>query len=86
LEDTSEGGIMSKRAIVVEVVSRYRDEPAEKIIKRFVKKCKKERIVENYRDRARYEKPSKKRKREKERRKRVLHKLRMKLENRLNNN
>jgi ribosomal protein S21 len=34
----------------------------------------------------RYEKPSKKRKREKERRKQVLHKLRMKLENRLNNN
>ena len=77
---------MAKRAIVVEVKPRYKDEPAERTIKRFVKKCKKERVVENYRDRMRYEKPSKKRRREKERRKRVLQKLRIKLENRLNNN
>ena len=77
---------MAKKSILVEVKPRYHNEPTEKMIKRFVKKCKKERIVENYREKMYYEKPSKKRKREKERRKRVLQKLRMKLENRFNNN
>jgi ribosomal protein S21 len=86
LEKTSKGEIMSKRAIVVEVKPRYHDEPFERMLKRFVKKCKKERIVENYRDKRYYEKPSQKRKREKERRKRVLQKLQAKLENRLNKN
>ena len=71
------------RAVVVEVRPKFKDEPIERMIKRFSKKCKKERIIEDYRDRMYYEKPSKKRKREKERRKRVLQKLRMKLENRL---
>ena len=68
------------RAIVVEVRPKFKDEPIERMIKRFSKKCKKERIIEEYRDRMYYEKPSIKRKREKERRKRVLQKLRMKLE------
>jgi small subunit ribosomal protein S21 len=77
---------MSKRAVVVEVRPRNDNESIEKLVKRFTKKCKKERIVENYRDRMYYEKPSKKRKRKKERRKRVLQKLQMKLDNRLNNN
>ena len=63
-----------------------RDEPIERMIKRFSKKCKKERIVEKYRERMYYEKPSVKRKREKERRKQVLQKLRAKLENRLGEN
>ena len=74
------------RAVVVEVKPRYKDEPIEKMIRRFSKKCKKERIIEQYRDRMYYEKPSKKRKREKEKRKRVLQKLRAKLENRLGEN
>ena len=30
----------------------------ERMIRRFIKKCKKERIVENYKDRQRYKKPS----------------------------
>jgi len=75
-----------RRAVIVEVKPKYKEESIERMIKRFSKRCKKERIVENYRDRMYYEKPSKKRKREKERRKRVLQKLRMKLENRLNDN
>ena len=61
-------------------------EPVEKLIKRFVKKCKKERVVENYRDRMYYEKPSIIRKREKERRKRVTQKLQAKIDNSLDNN
>tara|TARA_R110002074_G_scaffold114954_1_gene245670 strand:- start:508 stop:735 length:228 start_codon:yes stop_codon:yes gene_type:complete len=36
-----------------------------RLIKRFIKKCKKEKIVEEFRDRAYYEKPSIKRRREK---------------------
>jgi small subunit ribosomal protein S21 len=74
------------RTIVVEVRPKFKDEPIERMIKRFSKKCKKERIIEEYRDRMYYEKPSAKRKREKERRKQVLQKLRMKLENRLGDN
>ena len=77
---------MAKRAIIVEAKPRYKDEPFERMVKRFMKKCKKARIIENYRDKMYYEKPSKKRKREKERRKRVLQKLQAKLENTLNKN
>jgi len=36
-----------------------------KLIRKFVKKCKKERIVEDYLDRRFYEKPSTKRRKEK---------------------
>jgi len=74
------------RAILVEVKPKHRDEPVERLIKRFVKKCKKERVVENYRDRMYYEKPSIVRKREKERRKRVTQKLQAKIDNSLGNN
>jgi ribosomal protein S21 len=38
-----------------------------KLIRKFIKKCKKERIVEEYRDRIFYEKPSTKKRREKKR-------------------
>ena len=71
---------MSKKPINVEVKPRYNGEPVEKMIKRFVKKTKKERVVEKFIDRKRYEKPSTKRKRERERRKKVLEKLRLKRE------
>ena len=74
------------RAVIVEVTPRHRDEPAEKLIRRFVKKCKKERVVENYRDRMYYEKPSMARKKERKRRKKVLQKLQAKIDNKLNNN
>jgi len=76
---------MSKRSINIEIKPRYRDEPFERVVRRFMKKAKKERIVENYRDRMYYEKPSVKRKRERARRKKVLEKLRWKRENTLNN-
>ena len=36
-----------------------------KLINKFMKKCKKERVIEDYLDRRYYEKPSSKRKREK---------------------
>jgi len=38
-----------------------------RLIKRFIKKCKKEKIIEEHRDRLYYEKPSVKRRREKQR-------------------
>ena len=38
---------------------------ALKLIRKFMKKCKKERVIEDYLDRRFYEKPSLKRKREK---------------------
>jgi len=46
-------------AINVEVKPR-RGETAERLIKRFSKKVKKERIIETYRDRMRFIKPSEK--------------------------
>jgi len=75
---------MSRRSINIEVQPKYKDEPFERMARRFMKKVKKERIVENYRDRMYYEKPSMKRKRERARRKKVLEKLRSKRENTLN--
>ena len=48
------------RAVVVEVKPRYKDEPIEKMIRRFSKKCKKERVIEKYKDRQSYKKPSEK--------------------------
>ena len=66
---------MSKRPVNVEVTPRYRNESAEKMIKRFNKKVKNERIIEDFRERQRYEKPSLKRKRLKHRKRLVLEKL-----------
>lgn len=57
-------------------VKPERGENIEKAIRRFLKKCKKLRIVENYRDREYYVKPSIRRRDEKRRRKKVLEKLR----------
>jgi len=64
-----------KRPVHVEVKPRHRDEPVEKMIKRFSKKVKNERIIEGVLARKRFEKPSVKRRREKERKKRLLQKL-----------
>lgn len=73
---------MSKRSINVEVRPKYKDEPFDRVIRRFTKKVKKERIIENFIEKKRYEKPSTKRKREKHKRKRVLEKLHRERENR----
>jgi small subunit ribosomal protein S21 len=46
-----------RRQSNVTVVAR-KDEPAEKLIRRFVRKCKKERIIEQVRENRYFEKPS----------------------------
>ena len=43
-----------------------RGETSERLIRRFIKKCKKERIVEEVRERRRYKKPSVKKKEKQE--------------------
>jgi small subunit ribosomal protein S21 len=57
-------------------VKPEKGENIERAIRRFIKKCKKLRIVENYRDRQEYKKPSVLRKDAKRRRKKVLERLR----------
>ena len=69
-----------KRAIRVEAELRYADEPVERLIKRFLKKAKKERVVEQCLERKFYEKPSLRRKKEARRRQKVLEKLRKTME------
>ena len=71
---------MSKKPVNVEVRRKHKDEPVEKMIRRFSKKVKKERIIENFIARRRYEKPSVKKKREAQRRKKTLEKLRLEQE------
>ena len=70
-----------RRPINVEIKARNKDESLERMIRRFTKKCKKERIIEKYREKMYYEKPSEKKVKEKHRRKRVMEKLRSKKEN-----
>jgi len=77
---------MSKRPINVEVRAKYKDEPIERMVKRFSKKVKKERIIEKVIAKQRYEKPSAKRKREAQRKKKVLEKIRLEQENKLKAN
>ena len=64
-----------KRPINVETRPKYRDEPLERMIKRFIKKVKKEKIIERFRENRYYEKPSITRRKEIKRRKRTLDKL-----------
>jgi len=74
---------MAVRSINVEIKPKYENEDIERMIRRFTKKCKKERIIEDFKDRMRYEKPSIKRKKEAEHRKKVLEKLRIEREKKL---
>ena len=62
-------------AVNVEVKARN-GEPVERLIKRFVKKVKKEGILEEYRDRKYYKKPSEVRRQKKLRRDRIMKDLR----------
>ena len=64
----------------IEVKAR-RGETTEKLIRRFSKKVREERIIEEARERMYYIKPSVKRRREKIRRKKVLEKLEEVLDN-----
>ncbi len=66
---------MSNKVIRAEVSPRFPDEPLERMIKRFKKKVKKERIIENVLNRRYYEKPSAKRKKAERARKRAVQKL-----------
>lgn len=66
---------MTKKKVNVEVHLRNR-EPVERMIKRFLNKVKKEKIVEELRNREFYEPPSVIRARRKARRRKVLAKLR----------
>ena len=59
---------MSNRAVNAEVFLRT-GETTEKLIRRFSKKVRKERIIEEYRDRMYYEKPSDKKRKKKKLRK-----------------
>jgi small subunit ribosomal protein S21 len=68
------------KPINVEVKPRDKNEPFEKVVRRFIKKCKKEGVVERYRERMYYEKPSVKRKKERVKRKKLLEKLRIERE------
>ena len=56
-----------KKVSQVVIKPRHPRESAERMIRRFIKKTKKERIVEEARDRRRYKKPSIKKKEKRER-------------------
>tara|TARA_R110002020_G_scaffold195484_2_gene396504 strand:+ start:2007 stop:2228 length:222 start_codon:yes stop_codon:yes gene_type:complete len=72
---------MAKKTVNVSVRSRGHKDNMQRMIKRFMKKCKKERIVEQYRENQYYEKPSIKRRAAAKRRRRVLDKLKIKEQN-----
>jgi len=69
---------MAKKPVNVSTRPRGRNDNPLRMIRRFMKKVKKERVIETYREKQRYEKPSEKRSKAKKRRKRVLDKLREK--------
>jgi ribosomal protein S21 len=69
-----------KRAIRVEVEARYPDESFERLVKRFLKRVKKERVIEIFLEKRYYEKPSLRRKKEARRRQKTLEKLKKKNE------
>tara|TARA_Y100000593_G_scaffold91348_1_gene179906 strand:+ start:1294 stop:1515 length:222 start_codon:yes stop_codon:yes gene_type:complete len=71
-------------SVNVEVV-RKENESIERMLKRFMKKVKKEGIMEELRERAYYKKPSDVKRRKKERRKRIAQDIQRKTEERLNN-
>lgn len=63
----------------LEVEARI-EEPGERLIKRFLKKIKKDGILKEISDRRYYKKPSERRREEKKKRKEVLRKLRQELD------
>ena len=69
----------SKRTINVQTPVK-KDEPIDRAIKRFSRKVKKEGIIEAYREKMYYEKPSDKKKRLAKQRAKILQKLKRKEE------
>ena len=63
-----------RRPSHVTVISRPNEDPM-RTIKRFLKKCKKEKIIEQVRERQYFVKPSKKRRIEEKNKKRTIQKL-----------
>jgi len=63
------------KVVNIEVKPRDKREHPAAMIKRFIKKVKNSKILDECRDRMRYEKPSVKKRRQKARRKKVLEKL-----------
>ena len=59
-------------------VTPKKNENPERLIKRFIRKVKKEGVLEEVRDRRYYETPSTKRRKERQRRDRVIRKLEQK--------
>tara|TARA_R100000008_G_scaffold84970_1_gene73724 strand:- start:296 stop:517 length:222 start_codon:yes stop_codon:yes gene_type:complete len=53
------------KSVNVQVSLKETNGDVNRLIRKFIKKCKKERIIEDYLDRRFYEKPSVKRRREK---------------------
>jgi len=72
-------------SVNVEVV-RKENESIERMLKRFMKKVKKEGIMEELRERSFYKKPSDVKRRKKERRKRIARDVQRKIEEKLNSN
>ena len=66
--------MMANKVINVEVSLKEVRGDQNKLIRKFIKKCKKERILEDYLDRRFYTKPSVKRRKEKLRRLRNIKK------------
>lgn len=71
----SEERIKSKKPINIEVKPRFEDESHEAMIKRFIKKQKRDKIIEQCRKRQRYKKPSEKAKEKAIQRRLVLARL-----------
>jgi len=61
----------SRRPSHVTVVAKNNEDP-NRTVKRFLKKCKNEKIVEKFREKTFYVKPSEKRRKERMRRKRTI--------------
>jgi ribosomal protein S21 len=64
-----------KRPVNISVTPRGRNDTAQRMIKRFMKKVKKEKVLETYRETLRYEKPSDKKRKARKRRDKVIKKL-----------
>tara|TARA_B100000287_G_scaffold435112_1_gene501891 strand:- start:24099 stop:24329 length:231 start_codon:yes stop_codon:yes gene_type:complete len=73
-----------KRAVNVEVSLRETKGDGYRLIKKFMKKVKKERIIEDYLDRRFFEKPSAKKRREKLKKKRNARKAERERNQKLN--
>lgn len=66
---------MSKKPAHVVVRPRGRNDTPQRMIKRFLKKVKKFKILETYRETLRHQKPSERKRKQRKARERVLKKL-----------